>query len=249
MNKILVITTAIALCAQAMAGQSLDGENNSAPIEVFDAASYGATPDADTIYLRSTKNKHAELRTDLSQDTPSISADPTITDELSKAREILASAQKELDRIKSMERQQKAKYEAAFKELHQRETQVMALADAQTRNATDQLTANIVQRTIDPVTVMNERVSVGFSQSVTLQEIIEALMPAGWKVVIDLRDNPAATKETHAFRTTSKRHEALAALQAGLPELNIHYYYFFDLVDKDGNPAPELIVSDKKSLR
>lgn len=185
-----------------------------------------------------------EMGPDLSADEPVIKAAPTVTDDMELTAKTLEEARLQLAQAREIREKAELEYQDRMAEAQKQEASRLLAADQQAQLMANQLQATAIQRTIDPVVVLNERVNVEL-KSATLQEIIEAIMPAQWRVEVRLEDNPSAARSTMEFTSTDKRQEALAKIQVSLPHLGIHYFYFFDLVDSNGNPKPKLVVTDQ----
>ncbi|MBL4869223.1 MAG: hypothetical protein JKY67_22910 [Pseudomonadales bacterium] len=97
-----------------------------------------------------------------------------------------------------------------------------------------------MQSNLDPLKVKNEIVAVEL-QSATIEEIANALMPMGWRVMVDVSDDGIKSRRFQ-FVTTKPRDQALAIL---VKTLGLKYQYFFDLADEEGVPTPLLVISEK----
>ena len=98
---------------------------------------------------------------------------------------------------------------------------------------------NSKTKTISPLIVKNEVVAVEL-QSATIEEITNALMPIGWRVMVDVTDQRILARRFQ-FVTTKPRDQALAMF---VKTVGLNYQYFFDLLDEKGDPVPLLVISE-----
>jgi hypothetical protein len=95
----------------------------------------------------------------------------------------------------------------------------------------------------EPLAVMNGRVRIHL-QAGTVEEIANALMPAGWRVLVDVPEVELAVRRFQ-FVSSKPRDQALNDL---LAPLGLQHQYFFDLIDGQGKAAPLLVISRKKAV-
>lgn len=89
-----------------------------------------------------------------------------------------------------------------------------------------------------PLEVQNAKVSIEINAG-TLQEIVTAIMPSHWRVMVD-SDDANLNNRRFQFVSTRTREQSLNDL---LLPLGLKHQYFFDLKDGNGDPSPMLIVS------
>jgi hypothetical protein len=99
---------------------------------------------------------------------------------------------------------------------------------------------------INPIEVMGEQVAFDSAEPLTIFEIASALMPPNWEIRTDFHNNPEIDKRKYAFTSTKARDSAIRELLSEVSGARVTHQYMWDIVDKDGNPKPVLIISDKK---
>ncbi|MDX1693086.1 MAG: hypothetical protein R3208_04935 [Ketobacteraceae bacterium] len=91
---------------------------------------------------------------------------------------------------------------------------------------------------LSPLLIQNTSVSIEMKAG-TLQEIVTAIMPEGWRVLVDVKDE-AVRNRRFQFVSTRTREQALNDL---LKPIGMKHQYFFDLKNGQGEPSPLLVVS------
>jgi hypothetical protein len=126
-------------------------------------------------------------------------------------------------------------------------------ASMKMRKAKDDLYAkqsqvNLAKQTIIPAKVMNEQISVtATNENVgTLKEITKMIMPSSWIVNESYKEGSKLHTQRFEFMTTDRRDSALRSLYSGVETDKVRFKYFWDLVDKDGYPAPVILITDHK---
>ena len=94
------------------------------------------------------------------------------------------------------------------------------------------------KETLDPLAVQNGKVAVEINSG-TIVEILAAIMPPRWRVMIDVEDSEVA-KRKFQFVSNRSREQALNDL---LKPIGMTHHYFFDLKDNHGNNSPLIVVS------
>lgn len=96
------------------------------------------------------------------------------------------------------------------------------------------------QPDLEPVALQNGKVAVEIAAG-TLEEIVTAIMPNHWRVMVDVEDLHILQRRFQ-FVSTKSREQALRDL---LMPLNLQHQYFFDLKDAGGTQSPLLIISKR----
>lgn len=91
-----------------------------------------------------------------------------------------------------------------------------------------------------PLAVKNQEVAVEL-QGATIEEIANAIMPEGWRVMVDVGDQTVKERRFQ-FISTKSRDQALTGLTK---PLNLNYRYFFNLKNGNGESAPLLVISEQ----
>jgi len=102
--------------------------------------------------------------------------------------------------------------------------------------AADQSEADI----ISPLAVKNAAVAVEIAAG-TIEEIATAIMPEGWRILVDVKD-PKIKERRFQYVTTKARERALSDL---LNSIDMSHQYFFELVNADGEASPLLVISKR----
>lgn len=93
---------------------------------------------------------------------------------------------------------------------------------------------------VNPLVVKNAAVAVEMSAG-TLEEIAVAIMPEGWRILVDVVD-PKIKERRFQYVTTKSREQALSDL---LSNIGLSHQYFFELVDEEGLSSPLLVISQR----
>lgn len=93
---------------------------------------------------------------------------------------------------------------------------------------------------IQPLVVKNAAVAVEISAG-TIEEIATAIMPEGWRILIDVKD-PKIKERRFQYVSTKAREQALSDL---LNSIDMSHQYFFELLDSNGEPSPLLVISQR----
>lgn len=93
---------------------------------------------------------------------------------------------------------------------------------------------------LTPVEIQNSPVAVELSAG-TVKEIATAIMPAGWRVLIDVKDQ-SVLQRRFQFVSTKSRDQALRDL---LKPVGLKHQYFFDLKNAQGQESPLLVISKR----
>lgn len=96
------------------------------------------------------------------------------------------------------------------------------------------------ESTASPLVVKNAAVAVEIAAG-TLEEIAIAIMPEGWRILVDVKD-PKVKERRFQYVTTKSREQALSDL---LNSIGMNHQYFFELVNDDGEPSPLLVISQR----
>ena len=142
--------------------------------------------------------------------------DDTVKAQLEQAKQVLKEAEQTAEKI-ILDAQQQAKA------MH---------ADGLAQAGTDDLS---------PLLVQNAKVSIEISGG-TIEEIVNAIMPSDWRVLVDVKDEKLSQRRFQ-FVSTRTREQALNDL---LKPIGMKHQYFFDLQDAQGHKAPLLVVSVAK---
>ncbi|MCG8536087.1 MAG: hypothetical protein MI808_13440 [Pseudomonadales bacterium] len=93
---------------------------------------------------------------------------------------------------------------------------------------------------LTPIQIQSSRVAVEISAG-TIEEIATAIMPADWRVLVDVKD-PSIIQKRFQYVSTKSRDQALRDL---LIPAGLRHQYFFDLVDSNGAKSPLLVISSR----
>lgn len=93
---------------------------------------------------------------------------------------------------------------------------------------------------LEPVALQNSKVSVEIAAG-TVEEIVTAIMPAHWRVMVDVKDQ-SVLQRRFQFVSTKSRDQALRDL---LTPLKLQHQYFFGLTDASGQSSPLLVISKR----
>ena len=102
----------------------------------------------------------------------------------------------------------------------------------------------VILERIDPTVVMNEPVTAEY-QGATIKEIVQGIMPTGWRVETDFNKKPELETRRYQFISTDARDLALRHLTASVRDSRVRFQYFWDLKDPQGNPAPMILMTDR----
>lgn len=114
-----------------------------------------------------------------------------------------------------------------------------AKADAE-RIVNDAEAIQSKESTVSPLVVKNAAVAVEIAAG-TLEEIAIAIMPEGWRILVDVKD-PKVKERRFQYVTTKSREQALSDL---LNSIGMNHQYFFELVNDEGEPSPLLVISQR----
>lgn len=102
-------------------------------------------------------------------------------------------------------------------------------------------TANLqVPADLEPIEIQNGKVAVEIGAG-TVEEIATAIMPADWRVMVDVKDQTILQRRFQ-FVSTKSRDQALRDL---LQPVGLQHQYFFDLKDTSGARSPLLVISKR----
>ena len=93
---------------------------------------------------------------------------------------------------------------------------------------------------LTPIEIQSARVAVEISAG-TIEEIANAIMPLGWRVLVDIKDASVLQKRFQ-YVSTKSRDQALRDL---LLPAGLQHQYFFDLTDNSGAKSPLLVISSR----
>ncbi len=93
---------------------------------------------------------------------------------------------------------------------------------------------------LEPVAIQNTKVAVEIAAG-TVEEIVAALMPTDWRVMVDVKDQ-SILQRRFQFVSTKSREQALRDL---LKPMGLQHQYFFDLKDPSGMASPLLVISKR----
>lgn len=100
--------------------------------------------------------------------------------------------------------------------------------------------ANSSSGDLGPVEIRSTPVAVEVAAG-TVEEIATAIMPVGWRVLVDVRDD-GLLQRRFQYVSTKSRDQALRDL---LKPVGLQHQYFFDLKDATGNASPLLVISQR----
>ncbi len=246
-NKVLI--TAIFLLFSAMS--TADGSYDDSYL------SGGATVDAFDEAMRSDMKQHQDSGNvvymeaagpfvDLSRDKGVLKVEPS--DALKreqKSLEMLKQAQAELKRAREVRRRAEREEAERRRADDIRSSEMELAARKRAEIIEGRARAQLARKTLDPVLVMTENVSMD-AQSATISEIASAIMPSNWEVRTDFHNKPDIEHRRYMFTTTQQRDVALRELLGSVTDARVTHQYMWDLVNEKGEPAPVLIISDRK---
>jgi len=121
--------------------------------------------------------------------------------------------------------------------------EVVQTAQANADRILEQANATANQSNQDkanPLVVKNAAVAVEIAAG-TIEEIATAIMPEGWRILVDVKD-PKIKERRFQYVTTKAREQALSDL---LNSIGMSHQYFFELVNADGEASPLLVISKR----
>lgn len=157
--------------------------------------------------------------------------------ELKKALEMNQQAQSKAEEIKAS---QLAEISAAKTQ----SSKLVLLAQNNAQAIEQSAKQRVTLERIDPTVVLNETVTAEF-QSATIKQIVESIMPVGWRVKTDLSVVPELNTRRYEFYSTDPRDLALRKLTMSVRDARVRFQYFWDLKDNSGNPSPMILVTDR----
>lgn len=163
------------------------------------------------LFLFNTQVTHAEVESDQAS-----REQQQIKEQLEKAKQVLAKAEEAAVEI----------IQAA--EMKANDIIATAGEDVQLNNSKQ-----------TPVVIKNQEVAVEL-QGATIEEIANAIMPKGWRVLVDVSDQRIKERRFQ-FISTKSRDQALTGLTK---PLNLTYRYFFNLKGENGESTPLLVISE-----
>lgn len=93
---------------------------------------------------------------------------------------------------------------------------------------------------LTPVEIQRGQIAVEVAAG-TVEEIATAIMPADWRVMVDVNSTETRQKRFQ-FVSTKSRDQALRDL---LAPIGLKHQYFFDLKDESGRSKPLLVISQQ----
>lgn len=157
--------------------------------------------------------------------------------ELKKALEMNQQAQSKAEEIKAS---QLAEISAAKTQ----SSKLVLLAQNNAQAIEQSAKQRVTLERIDPTVVLNETVTAEF-QSATIKQIVESIMPIGWRVKTDFSVVPELNTRRYEFYSTDPRDLALRKLTMSVRDARVRFQYFWDLKDNSGNPSPMILVTDR----
>jgi hypothetical protein len=158
-------------------------------------------------------------------------------DELRNALQLNLMAQQEAARVKT-------EHLADISAIKTESDRLLMMAEASAEVIETQAKKRVTLERIDPTVVLNEPVTAEY-QGATLQEIVQGIMPVGWRVKTDFGTKPELLNRRYDFVTTDARDVALRKLTGSIRDARVRFQYFWDLTDSSGNPAPMVILTDR----
>ena len=116
--------------------------------------------------------------------------------------------------------------------------QIIADARKDALRIRQQASSSQLPADMTPLKIRNTPVAVEINAG-TVQEIATAIMPAGWRVKVDVKDE-SLLQRRFQFVSTKSRDQALRDL---LTPLHLRHHYFFDLKTANGDTSPLLVIS------
>lgn len=159
--------------------------------------------------------------------------------EIRKALDLNLMAQKEAARVKT-------EHLADIAAIKSESDQLLMMAEASAEVIETQAKKRVTLERIDPTVVINEPVAAEF-QGATIKEIVQGVMPVGWRVQTDFTTKPELNNRRYDFVSTDPRDVALRKLTSSIRDARVRFQYFWDLTDASGNPAPMIILTDRPS--
>ncbi|HEK3610247.1 hypothetical protein I5J75_05785 [Pseudomonas aeruginosa] len=156
--------------------------------------------------------------------------------EIEEALRLNLQAQRQADQVK-------VEQIADIASIKAHSDQLLMLAESNAEVIESAAHKRVILERIDPTAVLNEPVSVEY-EAATLVEIVEGMMPEGWRVVPDFRKHPELLTRRYQFISTDPRDLALRELTGSVRDARVRFKYFWDLKDEQGNPKPMILLSD-----
>lgn len=129
---------------------------------------------------------------------------------------------------------------AAVEEARQIAEQIVLEAQQQANLIKKNAVVNDMPADLSPVEIQRGQVAVEIAAG-TVEEIATAIMPADWRVMVDVKDSEIMQKRFQ-YVTTKSRDQALRDL---LVPIGLKHQYFFDLKDESGVKKPLLVISQR----
>lgn len=122
--------------------------------------------------------------------------------------------------------------------------QLLMLAESNAELIETAARKRVTLERVDPTVVINGAVGVEY-QGATLKEIVEGMMPVGWRVKTAFYNKPELETRRFEFISTDARDIALRKLTSSVRDARVRYQYFWDLTDEQGNPSPMILITDR----
>jgi hypothetical protein len=121
---------------------------------------------------------------------------------------------------------------------------VLMMAETSAEVIETQAKTRVTLERVDPTVVLNEAVKVEY-EGATLDQIVQGIMPIGWRVKTDFTVRPELKTRRYEFISTEPRDLALRRLTGSIRDAKVRFAYFWDLQDEKGNPAPMILLTDR----
>jgi len=137
-------------------------------------------------------------------------------------------------------RQELQEAKAAVEEARQIAEQIVLEAQQQANQIKQNAAVNDMPTDLSPVEIQRGQIAVEIAAG-TVEEIATAIMPADWRVMVDVKNNEILQKRFQ-YVSTKSRDQALRDL---LAPIGLKHQYFFDLKDEAGAKKPLLVISQR----
>ncbi|EPL3136752.1 hypothetical protein NOX69_003498 [Pseudomonas aeruginosa] len=157
--------------------------------------------------------------------------------EIRKALELNRAAQSKADQVQVAQL-------TDIEQIRTESKQLLMLAENNAEMIETAARKRVTLERVDPTVVINEPVEAEY-QGATLKEIVEGIMPVGWRVKTAFYNKPELETRRYEFISTDARDIALRKLTASVRDARVRYQYFWDLTDEQGNPSPMILITDR----
>jgi len=180
-----------------------------------------------------------------------IAAQQTAIDAAAKRKQDLLAQEAEIRKALDLNKAAQAKADQVqvaqltdIEQIRHESKQLLMMAENNAEMIETAARKRVTLERVDPTVVINEPVEAEY-QGATLKEIVEGMMPVGWRVKTAFYNKPELETRRYEFISTDARDIALRKLTASVRDARVRYQYFWDLKDEQGNPSPMILLTDR----